>query len=487
MNILLIQADQQRRDHIGVYGNGVVRTPAVDRLAGEGVVFDHAFTPCPLCAPARASLLTGKRPMKHGILFNVESGSVAGRDFAGAHATLGDLVTGRGHRAIHCGKWHVGTSLSPAECGFEGIYYPGYGYPDKHPHYRAYLEGMGAEFRLKDEVYSRRPDGSDKYCLSAILDAPEEAAEPCYLVTQAIEAMRSAVREGKPFFVRVDFWGPHAPYILPERYARMYDPDALEPWPNFDDDLAGKPEIQRAYRRYWGLEGSTWRDWSRLVAMCYGYVTLIDDQVARLVSTLDELGVAGDTAVFHTSDHGGMVGAHTLEDKGPYLYDEVIRVPLIARVPGMSGGLRSDAAVYNMDLMPTVLDLAGCELPGDIDALSLVPILRGESESVRPPDEPICVEFHGHQTPYEQRLVRTRNAKYVFNAPESDELYDLERDPHELHNVAGDPAYAGALEEMRQLLRQHMIDSRDPLLPFFEGSRLASPVRHSPTGRIEAL
>ena len=472
MNVLLIQADQQRRDSLGTYGNTVAKTPHVDALAREGMVFDYAFTPIPLCGPSRASLITGKRPVNHGILVNPESGSVAGRDFGHEHATLAQLLAARDYRSVLCGKWHVGMELAPAQCGFEGVFYPGYGYPNRHPHYLAHLEKLGTRFALREEMYSRSPDGSDKTLLSAVLDGPEEASIPHYLVDQAIEAIRQSSSDGRPFFIRCDFWGPHAPYIIPERYARMYDPLCIEPWPSFHDSLAGKPEIQRAMRRYWGIEGFTWQEWSRLVAMCYGYVSLIDDQVGRLRAALDDAGQADDTAIFYVSDHGGMVGGHGLADKGPYLYDEICRIPLIAHVPGCSGGRRTDALVYNMDLMPTILELAGCDVPPDLDAASLVPLLTGQGERVRE-DDVAYLEFHGHHQPYAQRLIRTRTAKYVFNAAEIDELYDLENDPHELCNQVANASYADLLDGMRQVMRDWLTKLNDPILKFFEGERLS--------------
>jgi len=530
VNFLLIQTDQQRRDSLGVYGNSIARTPAIDRLAAEGVVFDYAFTPTPICGPSRASLITGKRPCRHGILFNAESGSVAGRDFMDKQVTVAEILRERGYRSTICGKWHVGTALPPSACGFEGVFYPGYGYPDRHPHYLAYLETLGADFTLREPFHGRRPGGAEGPLLAAIQDGPEEASVPHYLVTQAIETLRRSAALGEPFLLRVDFWGPHAPYIIPERYARMYDPKQIPPWPNFEDDLAGKPRIQRITQRYWGVQDFTWREWSRLVAMCYGYVSLIDDQVARLLAALEETGLAGDTAVFFTSDHGGMVGGHGLADKGPHLYDEIVRVPLIARLPGAISrrrdaavpgcvrgelgtpspprgegwgegrgfpltddptltlpspskgegsdatapgcvGRRTDALAYNLDLMPTILELAGCDIPDDLDARSLVPLFSGERDRVRD-DDTALVEFHGHQAPYAQRLVRTRSAKYVFNAPETDELYDLDRDPGELTNLAPDPGHAGLLREMRLLLREHLAATGDPILRFFDGTRL---------------
>lgn len=489
MNIVLIQTDQQRRDSVGVYGNETVRTPTIDQLAREGVVFDYAFSPIPLCAPARASLLTGERPLSHGILFNREF-NISGRcDFHSCDVTLPKILSSHGHLCTHVGKWHVGSDLTPHDCEFGGVHYPGYGYPDSHPHYLAYLDSVGADFVLRDRLYSRWPDGSDKYLLAAVQDGPEEASVPHYLTNLAIDAIRAAARTGSPFYLQLDFWEPHAPYILPRRYAEMYDPDTIEPWPNFADDMHGKPEIQRAYRRYWGIDRFSWDEWRRLVAMSYGSVTLLDDQVRRVIAALSEFGLRESTAVLFTSDHGGMVGAHGLEDKGPYLYDEVCRVPLVARVPGAAGGRRSDALVYNMDLMPTILELAGCGVPSELDAVSLLPVIRGQALSVRDAAEPVYAEFHGHQIPYEQRMVRTRDAKYVFNAGDIDELYDLKQDPGEMTNLVGAGGCEDLLSEMRLLLRAKLVDTRDPILAFFEGSRMAalaedSPMRPTDTGRV---
>ncbi len=470
MNVLLIQSDQQRRDSLGAYGNAIARTPNIDSLAREGVVFDHAFTPVPICSPARASLVTGLRPVHHGIIHNPESGTVAGRDFLKKPVTLAEIMREKGYRSTICGKWHVGTALPPSECGFEGVSYPGYGYPSEHPHYLEYLKGLGCDFSYRDDFRGRPADGSRGLLFSATQVGPVEASVPYYLAEQAIVAIRRAAERKEPFFVRCDFWGPHAPYIIPEPYASMYDPADMPEWPNFRDDLSRKPSIQRTMKRYWGIQDFTWDDWSRLVAACYGYATLIDDQAGRLLRALEEADVAEDTAVIYTSDHGGMVGAHGLSDKGPHMYDEECRIPLVARVPGVTSAGRSDAFVYNMDLMPTVLDLAGCGVPDGLDAASLMPILRGEREAVH--GDAVFMEFHGHQGPYTQRLARTRNGKYVFNAPEFDELYDLADDPGEMRNLVDDASRADLLREMRELLARHIRDTGDPIWRFFYETRM---------------
>ena len=199
-------------------------------------------------------------------------------------------------------------------------------------------------------------------------------------------------------------------------------------------------------------------------------MTLIDDEVGRILSTLEELGVAGDTAVIYTTDHGGMVGSHGLADKGPHLYEEELRIPLIVNIPVVTKGARSNAYVYNMDLMPTILEMAGAGVPEPLDALSLMPILRGEKESVR--DRAAFVEFHGHQCPYSQRVVQTDEAKYIYNVPEFDELYDLKNDPAEMNNVVGDPEYRPLLARMREMLWDYIKANNDPINRFYRLARL---------------
>jgi len=473
MNIVLIQTDQQRRDSLPAYGNTVVETPTIDRLAREGVVFDNCFTPAPLCSPARASLLTGKFPTHHGILRNPESGSPAGRDFVGRHTTFSEVLSDRGYDCTHVGKWHVGTELRPDECGFTGVYYPGYGYPDEHEHYLAYLEKIGVGgFKLRDQVYGKYKDGRDKevFIMSAVQEGGVEASVPCYLANQALDAIRGAHAAKKDFFVRCDFWGPHVPYIIPQEYMDKYAPGDIPKYPNFEDALEGKPPVQQMMKDYWGVQDFGWEEWSRLVAACYGYISLIDDQVGRIVSLLDELGIREETAIFFTSDHGGMVGAHGLCDKGAYLYDEICRIPLIASVPGLKGGTRNDAYVYNMDLMPTFLDVAGEPVPGGIDAASLFPLLDGSADRVR--DPVAYTEFYGHQIPCFQRIIRTDDYKYIFNGADRDELYDLRKDPGELANVIAEPGYAGILKDALERMHATITEMKDPILRYFVNTRL---------------
>ncbi len=367
MNILFIQTDQQRRDSLPCYGNHEVRTPNVQRLADEGIVFDNAFTPVPLCAPARASLLVGKRPIHHGMLFNCESGCVAGRDFIEPQVGFGRILRRQGYQCAHIGKWHIGTTLTPADCCFDGVYYPRYGYPENHSHYLGYLRRLVQPgFVLRDQRYGAGSSAKQGSLLTAVQQGGVEASVPYYLTEQTMAAIRTAAGVGRPFFVACNFWGPHAPYILPESHMHMYDPAAVTLSGASSKDLADKPQLHSDYARYWGVQNLDADQWAQLVAACYGYVSLIDEQVGRMLACLDEVGAADDTAVIFSTDHGGMVGSHGLMEKGPFLYDAVCRIPLIVRLPnGRGAGTRDNHIVYNMDLMPTFLELAGTDVRDD--------------------------------------------------------------------------------------------------------------------------
>ena len=192
----------------------------------------------------------------------------------------------------------------------------------------------------------------------------------------------------------------------------------------------------------------------------------IDDQIGRVLAKLDELGVAENTLVVHASDHGDFTGGHRQWNKGPLMYDDTYRIPLVVRGPGVAGSGRvCDDLVSLMDLMPTFLEAADVPVPDDIDARSLWPALRDETD--RDEREAVFGEYHGDEMGlYSQRMVRTKRYKYVFNAPDIDELYDLRSDPHELRNLVSHPDYGDVRSRLRDRLAEWMDDTGDPIAKF---------------------
>jgi arylsulfatase A-like enzyme len=277
-----------------------------------------------------------------------------------------------------------------------------------------------------------------------------EGTFPHFLATRTIEYLRRYTTEGKPFFLACQWFGPHLPYFLPEAYFNLYDPNDVELPPAMVETFAGKPQVQRHYARHWSFESIDPDQWRKLIAVYWGYVTLIDEQVGRIQEAMVELGLADDTVVVFGSDHGAFVGSHKMQDKGPAMYDDTYRVPLIVQTPGGRCGAVEDRFVSLLDLTATFLDLAGAPVPSTYEGRSLAPLLRGED--VTGWRDHIVAEFHGHHFPYPQRMIRTRTHKLVVNPPDVDELYDLERDPHELVNQVDNPAYVQVRRELTRRL-----------------------------------
>ena len=276
------------------------------------------------------------------------------------------------------------------------------------------------------------------------------------------------------------------PNIVPEPYASMYDPESIPPWPNFDETFEGKPAAHLRKHREWNLQDKDWSWWQKVVAKYYGDVTLIDDCVGRVLDAIRECGIEDDTIFVFSTDHGDATGSHKHFEKSGTMYDEVFRIPLLARVPGVEAR-QVPEFVRLMDLMPTFIEWGGGETPDDLDAKSLVPLVHGE----RPADWPDSVycESHGEVWGYStQRMVRTERWKYVYIPHDLDELYDLQADPAEMNNLGEDPRHrecsgrnAGAPDGLERCDRGHVPVELGPVV--LPGADKSLPVR-SANGRF---
>lgn len=466
MNVLYIMSDEQRYDSLSHVGRSICRTPNLDGLAAEGIRFDNAYSVCALCSPARASMLNGLYPHNHHMWNNNDMMQWAVRDMPDSVRLISQVMGAAGYHCGFSGKWHCGETKLPRSYGFEGMQVPNYGDPYRTAEYAAYLAARGLEPPRRVDIIRDWAGGT--------LSGPPEACEPYYVTEVALDLLRHYCREreakGRPFLVFVSLWGPHHACFVPEPYASMYNPDDVALWPNMRDSLDNKPNIQRRYLRTFypeapHLDDDTWR---RIIGKYWGFCTFVDDQVGRLLGALSELGQERNTAVLFSTDHGDMTGAHGgFWDKDAFMYEETYHIPLLARVPGLTkAGSVCHRLVSNMDLATTALDVAGLLAPvdasgaGAYDGRSLVPLFREPDGAWR--DDLMC-EFHGHRYLYSQRMVRWGDVKYIYNASEEDEVYDLRHDPHELTNVLNEPSYRPVVQEGRQRLLKWIDDSRDPI------------------------
>lgn len=449
MNLLFLMTDQHRVDTLGCYGNPHVATPHLDGLAATGTRFDRGYTPTAICTPARASLLTGQAPFRHRLLANYERNVGYLEDLPEDTFTFAGALRERGYQLGLIGKWHGGTHRNAASYGFDGPDLPGWHNPVDHPDYLAYLEERGLPpYRISGHVRGTTPNGNPGNLLAARLHQPVEATFEYYLATRAIEQLDQYAADGRPFFLATHFFGPHLPYLLPDAYFDRYDPDLVELPESIAETFEGKPPVQRNYSEHWTFDTMPIEVTRKLIAVYWGYVTLIDEQIGRILTRLDELGLTDDTSVFFTADHGEFTGAHRLHDKGPAMYEDIYRIPGIIRIPGAAPQVRRELVTLT-DCTATILDLAGCDAGPAVDSRSLVPLVRGEH-----PDWPadLVAEFHGHHFPYPQRMLRDERYKLVVNPESVNELYDLSQDPSELHNRYQHPEFAPVRRRMLRRL-----------------------------------
>ena len=444
-NILLIQSDQHRADCVGANGHPLIRTPHMDRLAAEGANFTHAFCPIPLCTPARCSLLTGVWPTQHGTITN--AGTEGFRPMAPGTPTYSALLAEASYWLAHVGKWQVAPGTTPRDFGFHDS-------AGQESHYPAWRRRQNLPDRPRRNGWFGEADPS-------ITPAQSHLA---WAADAAIRLLRRAAERHRPFLLQWDPPEPHLPNVVPEPHASMYPPDRVEAWPGFADDLAGKPYVQAQQRRTWGVDDWTWADWAPVVGRYLGEVTLLDEQLGRVLAALDEMKLADNTLVVYTADHGDMCGSHGMVDKHFVMYDDVVRVPLLIRWPGrIPRAARCDAFVCGaLDLARTFCEAAGVDVPPSFAGRDLVAAVNGDGE---PPRQDVFATYHGNQFGlYSQRMVRNRRWKYVWNAAAEDELYDLQTDPGELHNLARRPTGAEPLASLRRRLVDWMAQTRDPLL-----------------------
>jgi arylsulfatase A-like enzyme len=453
-NFLVITTDQQRVDSLGAYGSSVCQTPALDQLAASGSRFDQAYSVCALCSPARASTLSGLYPHNHGVVTN-------GDELHSGVRLISQDLKDAGYDCGFVGKWHCGNEKLPRDFGFEGMNLPGYGNCAETPEFQTYLRQGGLEpGRIE-------PEGAgyyDNIVLSGVTSGPVEATVPYFVAERTIDMLGAYAQGDAPFALIANFWGPHAPYVPCEPFASMYEPEQIAAWGNFGDTLEGKPNVHRRYRDSFLGEGGarTWDEWSTWVARYFGFVTMIDAQIGRILTALGTLGLAEDTVVLFLTDHGDHLGGHGgIFDKDAMMYQETYHIPFILRVPGLDTRDFVGQTVTNVDLAATILDLAGVEPGSPLDGRSLVPLLAGQAADWE--DDVYCV-FNGHYMSYQSRMVTNGSYKYVFNAPEFDELYDLVADPWEMQNLISSPEQQEILQSLRFRLLYWAERTRDPLL-----------------------
>jgi len=443
-NILLIHSDQHRYDCVNAHGHRPgLQTPNLDAIAAQGATFTHAFSTIPICTPARASLMTGAWPTAHGsfCIPTAELDRAARRELP----LLTELLAQAGYRNSWTGKYHGELENSPKSAEHIHDYTPLWDY-------HRWREDQGLP-PLK------KPHG-----LFGDVDADCPADKSC-LAWQADHVLRQleASQDG-PFFIRWDPPEPHLPCNPVKEFAEPFANAGIEPWSSFPETFAGKPAAQQRQARIWGTGAWRWEDWEPVVKLYHGIIAEMDHHIGRVLAKLDELGLAENTLVIYSTDHGDFCGGHGLMDKHFNMYDDVTRVPLLVRWPGQvpAGETRDAFASNSIDIARTILDAAGIEAPESFAGESLLPMAKDPRHQ---PRDYAYSQYFGTETgAYSCRMLRDHRFKFVYH-PTGDrhEFYDLENDPGELNNLIDDPASAAEIARMKHDLWDTMKAAGDRL------------------------
>jgi choline-sulfatase len=462
-NILLIMTDQHALHAVGCYGDTQCQTPNIDALAADGVRFTRAYTPTSLCSPARTSLLCGLLPHNHGVTYNADYMPFSVQQMGMNRELYSTHLAEQGYRLGWSGKWHVGLANLPQDIGFEGFSIPGYGDFWHCAEYDEFLAEKGLEKPRRVREFTSRGELDDLEFkdASGYVEGPAEACPSRLVADRAIELIEKYAEGDEPFFLNCNIWEPHAPYQPSDEYRDMYDPATIEPWANYMDDLADKPMMYRIHLESFcpRAAGANWADWAQAIARYWESATMADMEIGRVIDALKASGKYDDTMVIFTSDHGETVGIHGgAFDKGAMAYEELYHIPMIVKLPGSEhAGETRDQLVSLLDLTETFCETAGTNMERT-DGRSLLPIL---ADNAAPWREHLVCEDHGHRIPYGVRMIWWERWKYVLNGGDIDMLYDLEADPHEMHNLIRDEAHAEVLAELRRRMIEHLAETDD--------------------------
>jgi arylsulfatase A-like enzyme len=428
-NFVIFIGEGVRADEYGCTGNKLIATPNVDRIAKEGIAFPNAFVVNALCLPSRASILTGLYSHSTGCIDNRH------RELPPDVPTIADLLRAAGYEVAFVGKAHIHN------CS------------ERNWHYYFGIEDASANYYHPVIIESHDGKGVTSREYDGYVDD--------VLVEHAVAWLKQ--QRDKPFCLFMCPIAPHAPFYRPRRHLDMLNGVPIPKPSTFDDDLKGYPGKPRVFRTANNKIGSTIlgdddpRSLEEIVKDHYVGAVVIDDCVGRVFETLEQMGKMDSTAAIMISDHGFFLGEWRFYDKR-LMHEPSIRVPMMLRYPRLiKPGLAPPQMALDLDLPPTVLELAGLKVPEWMQGQSLVPFLKGSEPAAWRKDWLYeYYEYPGFEQIYPHRGIRTERYKLIhyYLAPEEFELYDLQEDRHELHNLYGQPRYAQLVKELRARIEE---------------------------------
>ena len=442
--IVFLMTDTQRWDMLGCYGHPAMKTPHLDRLASQGMRFDRAYTCQPVCGPARAALFTGTWPHNNGSWSN-------GLALGAYTRHLGQLLAPAGIHAAYIGKWHLDAfdyfGRGEAPEGWD----PGYWYD-----MRMYLEELSPEDRRRSRETATNRD-------------PRLTAEFTFAHRCSDRAMGFlADHADEDFCLVVSYDEPHHPHLCPEPYASMYRDYQWPKPPNVRDPLTNKPEHQRVWSSHFSP-----RDPDKLVlrpADFLGCNSFVDLEIGRVLAAIDRY--TPGALVIYTSDHGEAMASHGIWGKGPVVYDEVTRIPMIVRWPGQTpAGTVCAHLASHIDVVPTLLEAMNLKIPRFLEGVSMLATLRDPTRRSR---DAVFMEFGRYEVSADAfggfqptRAIFDGRYKLAIHLLSGDEMYDIEADPWEMNNLIDSPAHVTIRNRLHDRLLAWMNESVDPFRGYY--------------------
>ena len=432
-NILLIMTDEHAPMFSGTYGHPLVQTPCMDQLAAEGVTFDNAYCNSPLCLPSRMSFMTGRYISRIGAYDNASP-------LRSDAVTWAHRLRAVGYDVVLSGKQHF--------CG-----------PDQLHGFREQLaRDLHAELWTRNGVPCGTADWSKGTPPAANPWGGVAAAGPGTTLEievddlveeRALEYLRDPERKAQPWALNVSFIAPHFPLVVPARFFDLYPLDQIDMPEIPPGHLDKQHPVHKRMRSMFGAVDFPDEQVRRARAAYYGLITYMDEKIGRLLQVLEETGQRDNTVVVHFSDHGEMNGEHGMWRKSSF-YEASSRVPLQIVWPGqIAAGQRLAEVVSLVDLVATVVDMAAAPTVATLDGDSLLGLMQGQDEDWK--DEAFC-EYLAHGVARPMAMLRKGRYKLNYSLGDAPELYDIEADPNEFDDLAGDVTHASTLADLQEQL-----------------------------------
>ncbi len=437
-NLLFIWTDEQRADTMAAYGNTKIHAPNLNKLAGESVVFQKAYVTQPVCTPNRSAVMTGLWPHTSGC---TENNIPLPRDIR----CLPELLNDPDYRTAYMGKWHLGDEIF-AQHGFEEWVSMEDGYSNYYGKERDRKKRSDYHHFLIDKGY--KPDRSNKFSRSFAARRPIEHCKPSFLEMKACEFLRR--HRNEPFILYINFLEPHMPFFGP--LDNKHNPDDVDLPANFSDPLEDNEPLCYRRKREQCIKkyGSDEKDIRGLIARYWGLVTQVDRSVGGILRTLENLGLAENTIVVYTSDHGDMMGSHHMVEKG-VMYEEAVRIPWLIRVPQTKRyGRLIKNCVSQIDMVPTLLELLTAKSTNSLPGQSLVPLFTGSKGGQRD----VFIEWNPYSNKaleklFTRTIISPDGWKLCLSDVDKCQLFNLKEDPGETTNLFDSGRYGNIISRLR--------------------------------------